>query len=68
VDAEDPVASAFAAAGALVRESWSMVSDPLNGRLVVPGDAGGAVLAFDATIREWTVLLEPSKVLPTATP
>ena len=45
----------------------SMVSDPLNGRLVVLGGAGD-VLAFDATAREWTVLLEPSKVQPTPTP
>jgi len=67
-DASDAVASVNAAAGALARESWSMVSDPLNGRLVVPGGAGGAVLAFDATTREWTVLLEPSTVQPTPTP
>jgi hypothetical protein len=59
VDASGPEASANAAASALARESWSMVSDPVNGRLVVLGGTGGAVLAFDATTREWTVLLEP---------
>lgn len=63
-DMSDAVALANAAASALVRESWSMVSDPLNGRLIVPSDAGGALLAFDATTRQWTVLLEPSERSP----
>ena len=67
-DSSDAVASANAAASALARESWSMVSDPVNGRLIVLGGTGGAVLAFDATTREWAVLLEPSKVQPTPTP
>jgi hypothetical protein len=67
-DTSDAVASANAAAGALARQSESIVSDPVNGRLVVPGGVGGAVLAFDATTREWTVLLEPSKGQPTPSP
>jgi hypothetical protein len=67
-DSSDAVASANAAASALARESWSLVSDPVNGRLIVLGGTGGAALAFDATTREWAVLLEPSKVQPTPTP
>jgi hypothetical protein len=67
-DSSDAEASANAAASELARESWSMVSDPVNGRLVILGGTRGAVLAFDATTREWTVLLEPSEVQPTPTP
>jgi hypothetical protein len=67
-DSSDAEASANAASSALVRESWSMVSDPVNGRLVVLGGTGGAILAFDATTREWTVLLDPSRAQPTPTP
>jgi hypothetical protein len=67
-DSSDAEALANAAASELARESWSMVSDPVNGRLVVLGGTRGAVLAFDATTREWTVLLEPSEVQPTPTP
>jgi hypothetical protein len=67
-DSSDAEASASAASSALVRESWSMVSDPVNGRLVVLGGMGGAILAFDATTREWTVLLDPSRAQPTPTP
>lgn len=63
-DTSAAVASSDAAFGALARESWSMVWDPLNGRLVVPGGAGGTVLAFDSTTREWTVLLERSESGP----
>jgi phage baseplate assembly protein gpV len=66
-DTSDAVASASAAAGALALYSSDMVSDPVNGRLVVLGDVD-AVLAFDATTRGWTVLLEPSKVQPRPTP
>lgn len=43
----------------------------MSGRLVVLGGVEGAVdvvLAFDATTREWTVLLEPSKVQPMPSP
>lgn len=61
-DTSDAVASSNAAAGALARESWSMASDPVNGRLVVLGGAGGAVLSFDTTTLAWTVLLEPSEL------
>ena len=64
----DAVASADAAARARVRERWSMVSDPVNGRLVVLGGTGGAILAFQETTREWTVLLDPSRAQPTPTP
>jgi hypothetical protein len=50
----------------------SMVYDPLNRRLVGLGrgvvvDQGG-VVAFDLVAREWTILLEPSKVQPTPIP
>jgi hypothetical protein len=52
-----------------------MVYDPVNRRLVVlAGDFDGdpdpveAVLAFDTTTREWTVLLEPSRVPPSPSP
>jgi hypothetical protein len=49
-----------------------MVYDPLNRRLVGLGrgvvvDQGG-VVAFDLVAREWTILLEPSKVQPTPIP
>ena len=58
----DPGASAPA------RDASSMVYDPVNGRLVVfPGGLDGtvnSVLAFDATTREWTVLLESSTERP----
>ena len=67
-DSSDAEASANAAASALARESWSMVSDPVNGRLVVLGGTGGAILAFDATTRGWTVLLDPSRAQPTPAP
>jgi phage baseplate assembly protein gpV len=66
-DTSDAVASASAAASALALYSSDMVFDPVNGRLVVLGDID-AVVAFDATTRAWTVLLEPGKVQPTPTP
>jgi hypothetical protein len=53
-------------AGPPGREASSMVYDPVNGRLVVfPGGLDfpvDSVLAFDATTRAWTVLLEASEV------
>jgi len=61
--------------GELARVGHSMVYDPVNRRLVVlagdfagDGDPVDAVLAFDTTTREWTVLLEPSKVQPSPSP
>jgi hypothetical protein len=49
-----------------IREAGSMVYDPVNGRLIVfPGGLdfpGDSVLAFDATTRAWTILLEASDV------
>lgn len=67
-DRWDTLYESGAAPSGLARESWSMAFDPVNGRLVVPGGAQGTVLAFDATTREWTVLLEPSKAQPAPTP
>ncbi|MCU0479402.1 MAG: hypothetical protein MUE92_11800 [Chloroflexi bacterium] len=61
--------------GELARAGHPMVYDPVNRRLVVlAGDFDGdpdpveAVLAFDTTTREWTVLLEPSRVPPSPSP
>jgi hypothetical protein len=58
--------------GELARVGHSMVYDPVNGRLVVlagdfagDGDPVDAVLAFDTTTREWTVLLESGTGRPT---
>jgi hypothetical protein len=68
LDSSDATASANAASSALTRESWSMVSDPVNGRLVVLGGTGGAILAFDATTHEWTALLDPSRTQSTPSP
>ncbi len=59
--------------GELARGIDGMLYDPVNHRLVVVVQfelfrSADAVLAFDTTTREWTILVAPSEIQPGSTP